>query len=465
MMPFDPYQNWLGIPPHEQPANLYRLLGIALFESNPEVIAQAADRQVFHVGTFQAGQHAETCQQVLYELAVARGCLLDPQQKAQYDLQLQGMLASRTERAVASPPPPAGTQIQGGPAGPPPTGAEGFPAPMNNNAGVAGGYGTGAGGFAGANEGFRPVAGTFSPTERRESPMPAFNLPPGGSPMVGPNPVPMAPMPMAGPAPAGMPMPATFGQAAPSPFPQAAPTPFPQAAPSQFPQAAPMQFPQAASMPAAAMMPVAAAMPMAATPMRAQPLPAPAPAMPPPAAPPTEAESLADIARPTSVRRRIVRQKKTVPTEWIVGGVVLAVAGILVLVWLVVNGVDPNAKRGFEGLTPDKPSVTAKPTTAVVDKDKKAGGKAKHDDNGKRTAKAKRADSKFPDTVRPSPYAPSRAPTPASDTDADIIAPLDFGSAPRGGNATPQPGRPQREDDSDDGRIDRAIGGKAQEAK
>ncbi len=29
---FDPYHKWLGIPPDEQPANHYRLLGLELFE-------------------------------------------------------------------------------------------------------------------------------------------------------------------------------------------------------------------------------------------------------------------------------------------------------------------------------------------------------------------------------------------------------------------------------------------------
>ena len=39
---FDPYYRWLGIPPKDQPANHYRLLGIDLFESNPEVIRDGA---------------------------------------------------------------------------------------------------------------------------------------------------------------------------------------------------------------------------------------------------------------------------------------------------------------------------------------------------------------------------------------------------------------------------------------
>ena len=39
---FNPYHRWLGIPPKDQPPNLYRLLGIELFEDDPAVIRSAA---------------------------------------------------------------------------------------------------------------------------------------------------------------------------------------------------------------------------------------------------------------------------------------------------------------------------------------------------------------------------------------------------------------------------------------
>ena len=61
MSAFDPYLNWLGIPVHEQPPNFYRLLGVVLFESNPAVIEQAADRQSLTVGAYQGGPHGELC--------------------------------------------------------------------------------------------------------------------------------------------------------------------------------------------------------------------------------------------------------------------------------------------------------------------------------------------------------------------------------------------------------------------
>jgi hypothetical protein len=46
---FDPYHKWLGIPPKDQPPHHYRLLSLDLFESDPEVIDAAANRQMAYV--------------------------------------------------------------------------------------------------------------------------------------------------------------------------------------------------------------------------------------------------------------------------------------------------------------------------------------------------------------------------------------------------------------------------------
>ena len=59
---FNGYHVWLGIPPQEQPPNHYRLLGIAVFESDMDVIDHAADRQMAHVRTFQSGRHGPLSQ-------------------------------------------------------------------------------------------------------------------------------------------------------------------------------------------------------------------------------------------------------------------------------------------------------------------------------------------------------------------------------------------------------------------
>ena len=86
---FDAYHKWLGIPPHEQPPHHYRLLAIHLFESDPDVIAGAADQRMAHVRTFQAGKHAAQSQALLNEIAAARVCLLNAEKKAQYDNRLR----------------------------------------------------------------------------------------------------------------------------------------------------------------------------------------------------------------------------------------------------------------------------------------------------------------------------------------------------------------------------------------
>jgi hypothetical protein len=104
--PFDPYYTWLGIPPHEQPANFYRLLGIQLFEPNQKVIDNAADRQMMLLRSFQNGPNSEESQRLLNEVSAARGWLLDPQKKAGYDHQLGQLIASRAAVFQAPLPPP-----------------------------------------------------------------------------------------------------------------------------------------------------------------------------------------------------------------------------------------------------------------------------------------------------------------------------------------------------------------------
>jgi hypothetical protein len=86
---FDPYHKWLGIPPKDQPPNYYRLLAIDPFESDPEVIDAAANRQMAYVQQRATGEHTAESQKLLNELATARLCLLDQKKKAQYDLQLR----------------------------------------------------------------------------------------------------------------------------------------------------------------------------------------------------------------------------------------------------------------------------------------------------------------------------------------------------------------------------------------
>ena len=102
---FDPYHTWLGIPPHEQPSNLYRLLGIPKFSDDPEIIENAADRQMAHLRTFQAGKHSDLSQKLLNEVAAARVCLFNRQKKADYDQKLlKQMMPPVAPMSVAPPP-------------------------------------------------------------------------------------------------------------------------------------------------------------------------------------------------------------------------------------------------------------------------------------------------------------------------------------------------------------------------
>lgn len=99
---FDPYYKWLGIPPDQQPADHYRLLGIQKFESDPEVIQAAADQRMAHLRNYQTGQHADLSQRLLNEVAAARVCLLNVAKKIGYDAKLRA--AAEKESAATGTP-------------------------------------------------------------------------------------------------------------------------------------------------------------------------------------------------------------------------------------------------------------------------------------------------------------------------------------------------------------------------
>jgi hypothetical protein len=94
---FDPYHRWLGIPPSEQPPHHYRLLGIGLFEEDPEVIQSASDRQMAHVRTFQTGRYVADSQRLLNELSAAKICLLNDVKRQEYENRLRRRLENKGE--------------------------------------------------------------------------------------------------------------------------------------------------------------------------------------------------------------------------------------------------------------------------------------------------------------------------------------------------------------------------------
>jgi hypothetical protein len=93
---FDPYYEWLGIPPKDQPPHHYRLLGIELFETHLNVIERAADRQMSHLRTFQSGRNGRHSQDLLNKLSAAKICLLDPVRRAPYDAQLRAEIEAES---------------------------------------------------------------------------------------------------------------------------------------------------------------------------------------------------------------------------------------------------------------------------------------------------------------------------------------------------------------------------------
>jgi serine/threonine protein kinase len=100
---FDPYYTWLGIRPEDQPPHHYRLLGIALFEDQPQVIEHAADRQMAHIKSFGGGAHSEWSQRLLNEIAAAKLCLLVADRKAAYDAQLRSQITLGTAGSRGGP--------------------------------------------------------------------------------------------------------------------------------------------------------------------------------------------------------------------------------------------------------------------------------------------------------------------------------------------------------------------------
>lgn len=104
---FDPYHKWLGIPPTQQPPDHYRLLGLLRFETDSEVIRNAADARMSYIKTFATGQHSSLSQQLLNELSAACVCLLNAQKKAAYDDALLAPVPHRdSERIQRGPSPP-----------------------------------------------------------------------------------------------------------------------------------------------------------------------------------------------------------------------------------------------------------------------------------------------------------------------------------------------------------------------
>lgn len=100
--PFDPYWEWLRIPPHEHPLDHYALLGLDRFEANFEIIRRVADERMEHVYRLQSETQADVTQRILDELSTAKACLLDSHVKSIYDSDLTEKLSGLEKGPLAS---------------------------------------------------------------------------------------------------------------------------------------------------------------------------------------------------------------------------------------------------------------------------------------------------------------------------------------------------------------------------
>ena len=104
------YELCLGIGLAQQPASHYRLLDVTLFESNPETIRQAADRQALRARAKAQSVHADLLSGLLGEIDTASRKLSDPVAREEYDRHL---CAAIFPPAVPRPSPPPALRKSG----------------------------------------------------------------------------------------------------------------------------------------------------------------------------------------------------------------------------------------------------------------------------------------------------------------------------------------------------------------
>src|SRR4051794_4216700 len=109
--PFNAYQAWLGIPPEECEGggpDHYRLLGLRVFEKDPQAIDAAARRSIATLSTVATGPRQALAERLMLEVGAAAACLRDPTQKAQYDRALasgQPLVTAPVQQPAYSAPP------------------------------------------------------------------------------------------------------------------------------------------------------------------------------------------------------------------------------------------------------------------------------------------------------------------------------------------------------------------------
>lgn len=84
---FNPLKSWLGITSSEKPS-YYDLIGLANFESEPPIIADAADSAIAKVSENLGGEHHAIAEKLVRDLKSLKSVLLSADKRRSYDQQL-----------------------------------------------------------------------------------------------------------------------------------------------------------------------------------------------------------------------------------------------------------------------------------------------------------------------------------------------------------------------------------------
>ncbi|WP_254506940.1 hypothetical protein [Anatilimnocola floriformis] len=115
MSDFNPYVEWLGLPADLADPNHYQVLGLPNFEADAGRITVAADKAMSRVRGFRPGPNAKAWSKLLDELLLAKGRLLDPERKQEYDTDLRETAGASgsAPKAEAAPIAPASSAASG----------------------------------------------------------------------------------------------------------------------------------------------------------------------------------------------------------------------------------------------------------------------------------------------------------------------------------------------------------------
>ena len=89
---FNPYAEWFGLNTSTKPS-YYDLLGVPNFETEPPVIAEAAELRLQQLEPHRNGPNAEQAEKLSREVTGVMNLLLSPDKRRQYDEQLRQQLA------------------------------------------------------------------------------------------------------------------------------------------------------------------------------------------------------------------------------------------------------------------------------------------------------------------------------------------------------------------------------------